>query len=281
MLKKDIEELKNAIIDFYNITGIMIVIYDENFNQIFGYPSYNSPFCHLIRKSLELCEKCSECDRNAMIKCKQQKKLLIYECHMGLIEAMAPILSSDSIIGYLLIGQILPKDKEPHIYDKIESLPQNSCFSKKDLYDALTQMTPRPRETLESAAHIMEMCTCFISQNRFVFSMQNSLQREIEKYIHTNISNSDLSMKSICNHFLISRSTLYEVSKKAYGGGISDYIRFCRIEKAKELLLQKKMSIADISRACGFNEPNYFTKAFKNLTGVLPKDYSSTTKPKK
>ena len=278
MLQRDIEELKKAIIDFYNITNIMIGIYDEDFNKIFAYPFQHAPFCHHIRKSPELSKKCLDCDRSAMIKCKQQKKLLIYECHMGLIEAMAPIISSDTIIGYLLIGQILPEHKELQIRDKIETLPQHDFFQKQNLYDALAQMRPRSRETLESAAHIMEMCTCFISQNRFVFSMQNSLQREIEKYILANINNPDLSMTSICNHFLISRSSLYEISKKAYGVGISDYIRFCRIEKAKDLLTRKKMSIAEISRICGFSEPSYFTKTFKQITGILPKDYLTTQK---
>lgn len=273
VLQRDIEDLKKAIIDFYNITGIMIGIYDEDFNKIFGYPSQHAPFCHHIRKNPELSKKCLECDRNAMIKCKQQKKLLIYECHMGLIEAMAPIISSDTVIGYLLIGQILPEHKELQMRDKIETLPQNEFFHKKELYDALSQMLPRSRETLESSAHIMEMCTCFISQNRFVFSMQNSLQQEIEKYILANISDPELSMTSICNHFLISRSALYEISKKAYGVGISDYIRFCRIEKAKDLLTRKKMSIAEISRTCGFNDASYFTKSFKQMTGKLPKDF--------
>lgn len=280
MLQRDIEELKNVITDFYKITGIMIVIYDENFTQIYGYPTDHSPFCKQIRNtSLE--NKCYICDRNAMMQCKRDKKLLIYECHMGLIEAMAPIISEGTVIGYMLMGQILPEHKSLQIHDKIDSLPHQLNLSKESLYAALEQLKPLSKDTLQAAAHIMEMCTCFISLNRFVLSMKNPLQQEIEKYIHDHIGDPELSMNTICNHFLISRSTLYTITKNAYGIGISDYIRYRRIERAKKLLLHKKMSIAEISRACGFNEPNYFTKTFKKLTGVLPKDYSSTTKLEK
>ncbi|MBQ8441318.1 MAG: helix-turn-helix transcriptional regulator, partial [Clostridia bacterium] len=70
-----------------------------------------------------------------------------------------------------------------------------------------------------------------------------------------------------------SRSTLYAMSRAAFGMGISDYIRSCRIDYAKKLLLKKELPIYEISRVCGFGAPNYFTKTFKQYVGVLPKDF--------
>lgn len=280
MLQKDFDELKNVIIDFYKITGIMLSLYDENFNPVYNYPQKHSPFCGIIRRT-ELEHKCLECDQNAMRHCKQTKKPFIYECHMGMMEAMTPIISSDIIIGYLLMGQILSEHKTLQMKDKIESLPQNANVSKEALFAAIDKMKPLSKDTLEAAVHIMEMCASFISLKRFVFSEQNPLQREIENYIYEHIADADLSMTTICNHFLISRSTLYTISKNAYGIGISDYIRYCRIEKAKKMLIHRQHSISEISRMCGFNEANYFTKTFKQLTGTLPKDYASSIHHKK
>ena len=280
MLQKDFDELKNVIIDFYKITGIMLSLYDENFNPVYNYPQKHSPFCSIIRKN-NLEHKCLECDQNAMRYRKQTRKPFIYECHMGMMEAMTPIISSDIIIGYLLMGQVLSEHKTLQMKDKIESLPKNADISKDALIAAIDRMKPLSKDTLEAAVHIMEMCASFISLKRFVFSEQNPLQREIENYIHEHLGDSDLSMTTICNHFLISRSTLYTISKNAYGIGISDYIRYCRIEKAKKLLIHRQHSISEISRMCGFNEANYFTKTFKQLTGSLPKDYASSYTHKK
>lgn len=280
MLQKDFDELKNVIIDFYQITGIMLCLYDENFNLVYYYPQKHSPFCSIIR-DIHLEHKCFECDQNAMRHCKQTKKPYIYECHMGLMEAMTPIISSDIIIGYLLMGQILSEHKTLQMKDKIESLPKATDDSKAALLAVLEKMKPLSKNTLEAAVHIMEMCASFISLKRFVFSEQNPLQREIENYIYEHLADSDLSMTTICNHFLISRSSLYTISKNAYGLGISDYIRYCRIEKAKKMLLHKQHSISEISRLCGFSEANYFTKTFKQLTGYLPKDFASSNAHKK
>ena len=98
MLQRDFEELKNVIVDFHKITGIMLSMYDENFNGVYSYPPNHSPFCAIIR-STALENKCHECDKQAMLKCKATKQPHIYECHMGMIEAMTPIMSSDTIIG--------------------------------------------------------------------------------------------------------------------------------------------------------------------------------------
>ena len=275
MLQRDFEELKNVIVDFHKITGITLSMYDENFNLIYSYPPNHSPFCRLIR-STSLVDKCCSCDKKAMLQCKLNKKSHVYKCHMGMIEAMTPITSSDTIIGYLLMGQIVPEHQDMTLRDRINSLPASIDISKEDLHSAIDKMQPISNDTLNAAVHIMNICASFISLNRFVLSIQNPIQHEIEKYIYDNISDPELSMVSICNHFLISRSSLYAISKNAYGIGISDYIRYCRIEHAKDLLAYKQHSIAEISRACGFNEANYFTKTFKQLTGILPKDYAAS-----
>ena len=274
MLQRDIQELEKAISDFYNVTNIMISLFDENFKIIASYPRKNSPFCDLIRRN-GLSDKCNNCDKIGMTECKQQKKLFIYECHMGMVEAVAPIMSSDVITGYLMIGQVLPEHGLQHIHSNIDSLPHRLELTKESLYASLEQIKPLSMDKLKSAAHILEMCTCYISLNRIVSSLRDPLQSKIEEYILSNLENTELSMQSICNRFLISRSSLYELSKKFYGVGISDYIRHCRIEKAKKLLLDTDKSITEIGYACGFNDISYFSKVFMKHTGTVPKKYAA------
>jgi two-component system response regulator YesN len=71
----------------------------------------------------------------------------------------------------------------------------------------------------------------------------------------------------------ISKSKLYSISKNEFGMGISDYIRILRIEKAKKLLLNGEERIYDIAAKVGYEDSNYFTRAFKSETGMTPKKY--------
>ena len=58
-----------------------------------------------------------------------------------------------------------------------------------------------------------------------------------------------------------------------------DFMRSQRLKRAALLLLEdESVSIADIAVKVGFNSASYFTKFFKQVYGVLPKDYAASKK---
>jgi two-component system response regulator YesN len=57
------------------------------------------------------------------------------------------------------------------------------------------------------------------------------------------------------------------------GRGFSDLLIEYRIEKAKELLREPGASIKQVSAACGYPDPNYFSRLFKKVTGSTPSSF--------
>ena len=57
------------------------------------------------------------------------------------------------------------------------------------------------------------------------------------------------------------------------GFGISDYVKAARIERAKLLLETSEDSVQEISEKLGFTTRNYFTKCFREITGMTPVEY--------
>lgn len=56
----------------------------------------------------------------------------------------------------------------------------------------------------------------------------------------------------------------------------TQYLKQKRIEFAKQLLAQKvvnDLTIHDVALSCGFSDPAYFSRIFKNSTGVTPNQY--------
>lgn len=51
------------------------------------------------------------------------------------------------------------------------------------------------------------------------------------------------------------------------------FIISLRVNKAKELLTNTQMKIQDISETCGFNNPYYFSKVFRQAVGLTPSQY--------
>lgn len=72
-------------------------------------------------------------------------------------------------------------------------------------------------------------------------------------------------------HF--SDSYLSDLLKKETGKNAQDTIHFHVIEKAKNRLINTDKSISEIAFELGFEYPQYFSRLFKNKTGLTPKKY--------
>ncbi len=95
-------------------------------------------------------------------------------------------------------------------------------------------------------------------------------------YIQENY-NKNIYLESIAEQFNTSASYLSRLIKKETSVSFSEYLNILRIEKAKELLLNSKLSIKDIYEQLGFNNRNTFIRAFKALVSVTPSEYRNNS----
>jgi len=104
------------------------------------------------------------------------------------------------------------------------------------------------------------------------FNSQSRLVNMIKGYVKQNISG-NLSLIRISNYFNYNSAYVSRIFKKLTGVNLSTYIMHIRIEKAKELLSYTNDSIKSIAEKTGFHTPHYFSRVFKEATGVSPKEY--------
>jgi two-component system, response regulator YesN len=62
------------------------------------------------------------------------------------------------------------------------------------------------------------------------------------------------------------------------GVKFSTYIKDFRIMKAKELLIGSKMKVCEVSEKVGYSDAKYFSRVFRESTGLLPAEYRKTNK---
>lgn len=96
---------------------------------------------------------------------------------------------------------------------------------------------------------------------------------EISEYINSNYDR-NISLDSLSEKFLISKSHLSRKFKKVAGIGLNEYITYVRISNAEKLLKKADMTITHVAAVCGFNDSNYFSTVFKKLKGITPLKYS-------
>lgn len=69
---------------------------------------------------------------------------------------------------------------------------------------------------------------------------------------------------------------LCQVFKKYAGLTIGAYVQRLRIQRAKHLLAHTSLTVAEIARQCGFEDPFYFSRAFKKIEGIGPSGYRTS-----
>ncbi len=82
-----------------------------------------------------------------------------------------------------------------------------------------------------------------------------------------------LSVMNICDILHYNKSYIFRQFKKTTGSSLMAYFTKLKIQKAKELLRETDMSVAAISDNLSFDNPNYFSKTFKKITGYTPSTY--------
>lgn len=267
-------ELNELLRDFYTITKIRIVAFDDSFEKLAAYPTSHSTYCEVLRRDKKAKEKCRECDLNGYKKSKKMGEMYIYQCFAGLTEVVVPLRDRDAIIGYLHMGQVILEDgtDREEKWQKVLPVVKDYEIELTELKECFWRKRRFTEQNLLAAAKIMEACASHLYLKKAVFLKEEDLSKQIETYIEDHLWD-EITVESLCREFGIRRTKLYEISMHSFGDGITQYIRRNRIRKAEKLLGESDRKIAEIAELVGFPDYNYFTKVFKKETGFTPREY--------
>ena len=95
-------------------------------------------------------------------------------------------------------------------------------------------------------------------------------------YIEEHLGDPNLNVDEIGKQLGLSRVQLYRKVKALLNYSVNDYIQQVRLNKAKHLLKQDNMSIADIAFKVGFSSATYFSTAFKAKFNKTPLEYKNS-----
>ena len=94
-------------------------------------------------------------------------------------------------------------------------------------------------------------------------------------YIEANYRN-PLSIQQVADACGITYAQLTYLFSKCFVKGFSEYLLALRITYAQKLLLQTNRSVTDIAIDSGFDNASYFTKKFRSITDMTPKEFRNT-----
>lgn len=194
------------------------------------------------------------------------------------------ILSLDSKIPEVIRRQ------NRQLIEEILSVPQISrLYVQNMLYTVIREMYDRTtgmedEEVLVAAEALFkakDSKTILEEYEKIVHKMltrfrMDSSEKEIIQRIKGIVEREymkDISLNDIAKQVHLSPAYVSYIFKQESGQPLVKYMTDVKMAKARRFLEDKNMKIIQVGRACGYENPSYFNRLFKNYYGVTPKQY--------
>jgi two-component system response regulator YesN len=207
-----------------------------------------------------------------------------------------PVYLEEKLIDLIKIGDVV---QSKQVAEEILASVFNGFFTMKDIKEYLSQLlsiikrtmlqlgiginTLTTIGTMDDLTHLSDIEEMRVWSRKNLFSILElieEIQDLKEKIVFTKIYEcikknvfADISLEYVAQQVGMSPQYLSRIFKEEVGMNFIDYVTSKRISYAKKLLENRDKSIRDIAIESGYSDPSYFSKIFKKIVGLTPKEY--------
>ncbi|MEL7341543.1 MAG: helix-turn-helix transcriptional regulator, partial [Bacteroidota bacterium] len=105
------------------------------------------------------------------------------------------------------------------------------------------------------------------------FEKEDAFIAQFRQVVMDRLSDPTLNVTALTEALLLSRTPLHNKIKALTGMSTTEFVRYIRLRRAQELLQDPQYNISEVAYATGFQSLNYFSKRFRELTGMNPSEW--------
>jgi two-component system response regulator YesN len=144
--------------------------------------------------------------------------------------------------------------------------------SINDIRTLLTRLTSSIKEERKRDESLRTLDDLLISDES-----PNLYKSAIQKVLNSELSSSGFSLVELAHAINLTPAYVSSLFRQLYGIPFQDWVIQARIDRAKILLLSTSLKIYEVAEKTGFEDPNYFSTAFKKQVGLTPNQYRDAT----
>lgn len=107
------------------------------------------------------------------------------------------------------------------------------------------------------------------------FQERNTHVTNVIKYMYNHL-NENLTLEQLVDEFELSKSYLNMIFRKYTQHAPMDYFLQLKMKRACELLKENDSYIYEVAQKLGYSDQYYFSRIFKRVVGISPKDYKKS-----
>ena len=212
-------------------------------------------------------------------------------CHLGLFDIAEPLIIAGRVIGVFYYGSVVVKGQEKRAALRIRRYCSRMGYEPAPYLEALKavpkidpESIPQHRQTLRTVARLARFFfdasgvrpeLYKIRALRYPYLDPQDVPyvvREAIAYIAAH-RQEPFIVKDLADHLNCHPDFLGRKFKQSMGTDLSLYLLQARIDRAKRLLANSKITIEDAAELSGFSDRVHFSKAFRRLVGIPPGEF--------
>ncbi|MBE5739518.1 MAG: AraC family transcriptional regulator [Clostridiales bacterium] len=193
------------------------------------------------------------------------------------------VCSSSAMLYFEKFHTVLDKHLKPFLSSIISESEKTFEIPKNDpLLKRLIKKSPASIGGEQLIKTYLEQLLIFLIRNMTekkvtsIFpskeSMENYLVSSIKSFIEEKTSDI-FRINDLCEQIGYSKSFLCKLFHEQTGETIAAYAVKVKIKAAKRLIREGNLNFAQISDALSFDNPQYFCRVFKRVTGMTPTEF--------
>jgi AraC-like DNA-binding protein/ligand-binding sensor protein len=234
-------------------------------------------FCALVAQQSHACAGCLQLHQRLSEHAHTAAHTIA--CPFGLSETAVPVRMGETVIGFLQTGQVFRRRPTGEQFERVLRLARRwgLVVGREEMrraYFGGRVMEGKQHECVVKllaifAEHLSLVC------NQIAVQRQNEeppVIRRAKEFIEAH-QGEELRLTTVARAVNTSPFYFCKMFKKATGLNFTDYVSRLRIEKAKNLLLNRNLRVSEIAYEVGFQSLTHFNRVFKKVLGMAPTRY--------
>jgi AraC-like DNA-binding protein len=254
-------EMDELMSRLHRLFDIRITFFDMQEHELeYFHVKPMSPFCAALRRSKKRDDMCTACDKDHLAEAKQQRDVIIYHCHAGLIEGVVPLYDRRNVyLGAIVFGQLRDRSRRPSpewpdaLTCKYRALPVYTVERARDIGLLLKSVS-------ES---IIDHELIRYRNKPWVEKLDNTIEQHLGEKLTIPLLAEAIgrSASFVAHHFAAE-----------FGHSPRQYILKRRMEEARTML-ENGTTVQDAAERLGFYDAFHFSRTFKRFWGKPPCTY--------
>lgn len=235
-------------------------------------------------------ENCGVFDTQFIETVRQTKKRAIYRCHMGMTDAILPILSEkEEVIGVVFLGQVRIIPDSTWQFDRIfetliSSYPTHfSAADREGLHRAFKNTTTMTQKTFDGFLDLISMLADSFGLNHWIGTRTPTSDLIFRTYLERQdlirMPMSAFSAQKIANEMNLSYSQLNRISNRVVEMPLKQYVLHLKVDAAAKLLSEKpELTVQAAADAVGIGDAHYLSRLFRKRFGMGCTEYAKMQK---